>query len=285
LAEGAKSVEEIANKVRGLFEDDGLGEAGLITCSSVHKAKGLEANRVFILMKTIRYHSQEERNIAYVAIDRDLYTDQAVLDVSDPAHPVFLMVLDNSGGDYMRGFRLFYGKRPAAALTPIPVDDPIDAQYPDGRIAPVHPTRDILVQACKPLVTRQGLASASFERGARFTGRRTGICGMRFRLRQLCCQRSAVGQRRQRLRGRLLSAAGVIARRVEALEFGFECSNPSCMFGAGAGSFCGFVLERDQLGFSGARLSFRTARRVRGCGGIRPRRFVNCHCLATCGLS
>jgi predicted dehydrogenase len=47
------------------------------------------------------------------------------------------LVLDNSGGDYMRGFRLFYGKRPAAALTPIPVDDPIDAQYPDGRIAPV----------------------------------------------------------------------------------------------------------------------------------------------------
>ena len=47
------------------------------------------------------------------------------------------LVLDNSGGDYMRGFRLLYGKRPAAALTPIPVDDPIDAQYPDGRIAPV----------------------------------------------------------------------------------------------------------------------------------------------------
>ena len=28
------------------------------------------------------------------------------------------LVLDNPGGDYMRGFRLFYGKRPAAALTP-----------------------------------------------------------------------------------------------------------------------------------------------------------------------
>jgi predicted dehydrogenase len=47
------------------------------------------------------------------------------------------LVLDNSGGDYMRGFRLLYGKRPAAALTHIPVDDPADAQYPDGRIAPV----------------------------------------------------------------------------------------------------------------------------------------------------
>jgi len=47
------------------------------------------------------------------------------------------LVLDNAGADYMRGFRLLYGKRPAAALTHIPVEDPIDAQYPDGRIAPV----------------------------------------------------------------------------------------------------------------------------------------------------
>jgi predicted dehydrogenase len=47
------------------------------------------------------------------------------------------LVLDNSGADYMRGFRLLYGKRPAEALRHIPVDDPADAQYPDGRIAPV----------------------------------------------------------------------------------------------------------------------------------------------------
>lgn len=39
--------------------------------------------------------------------------------------------------DYMRGFAIHYAKRPAAALTAIPVDDPVDAQYPDGRIAPV----------------------------------------------------------------------------------------------------------------------------------------------------
>jgi predicted dehydrogenase len=47
------------------------------------------------------------------------------------------LVLDNSGADYMRGLRLLYGKRPAEALTYIPVDDPADAKYPDGRIAPV----------------------------------------------------------------------------------------------------------------------------------------------------
>jgi hypothetical protein len=33
----------------------------------------------------------------------------------------------------MRGFQLLYGKRPAAALAHIPVEDPVDAKYPDGR--------------------------------------------------------------------------------------------------------------------------------------------------------
>ncbi len=47
------------------------------------------------------------------------------------------LVLDNPGPDYMRGFQLLHARRPAAALSRIPVDDPLDPQYPDGRIAPV----------------------------------------------------------------------------------------------------------------------------------------------------
>lgn len=47
------------------------------------------------------------------------------------------LVLFNPTTDYMRGFELYHARRPAAALTRIPVEDPIDAQYPDGRIAPV----------------------------------------------------------------------------------------------------------------------------------------------------
>ncbi len=47
------------------------------------------------------------------------------------------LVLHNPGPDYMRGFDLLYGRRPAAALARIPIHDPVDAQYPDGRIAPV----------------------------------------------------------------------------------------------------------------------------------------------------
>jgi len=46
------------------------------------------------------------------------------------------LVLHNPTADYMRGFELLYAKRPGA-LERIPVEDPIDAQYPDGRIAPV----------------------------------------------------------------------------------------------------------------------------------------------------
>jgi superfamily I DNA/RNA helicase len=47
-----------------------MGMAGVITCSSVHKAKGLEAERVFVLAKTLRGGSREEENIAYVAYTR-----------------------------------------------------------------------------------------------------------------------------------------------------------------------------------------------------------------------
>ena len=47
------------------------------------------------------------------------------------------LVLHNPGADYMRGFELFHAKRPAASLERIAVIDPVDAQFPDGRIAPV----------------------------------------------------------------------------------------------------------------------------------------------------
>lgn len=46
------------------------------------------------------------------------------------------LMLHNPTADYMRGFELSYAKRPGA-LERVPVTDPIDAQYPDGRIAPV----------------------------------------------------------------------------------------------------------------------------------------------------
>lgn len=70
LADGARGIDEVEDRIEGLFTDDGLGDKGLIICSSVHKAKGKEANRVFILRDTLRSNTDEERNIAYVAITR-----------------------------------------------------------------------------------------------------------------------------------------------------------------------------------------------------------------------
>jgi predicted dehydrogenase len=46
------------------------------------------------------------------------------------------LVLHNPTTDYMRGFDLTYARRPGA-LERIAIDDALDAQYPDGRIAPV----------------------------------------------------------------------------------------------------------------------------------------------------
>lgn len=70
LCDGARNVSEIESRVEALFTDDGLGLKGTITCSSVHRAKGLEADRVFVLRDTLRDNSEEERNISYVAITR-----------------------------------------------------------------------------------------------------------------------------------------------------------------------------------------------------------------------
>lgn len=80
LADGAIGLKEIEDRIDDLFTDDGLGSLGVITCSSVHKAKGLEANRVFVLRDTLNRkmgkkpktpaQEQEEKNIEYVAITR-----------------------------------------------------------------------------------------------------------------------------------------------------------------------------------------------------------------------
>jgi superfamily I DNA/RNA helicase len=69
LAEGAENVSDVLANIQMLFTDDGRGEETLVTCSSVHKAKGKEANRVFVLRDTLR-EGGEESNIAYVAVTR-----------------------------------------------------------------------------------------------------------------------------------------------------------------------------------------------------------------------
>jgi superfamily I DNA/RNA helicase len=69
LAEGCVSVEEILQRTETLFGDS-EGAPPAVVLSSVHKAKGLEADRVFILANTFRASSREEKNICYVAYTR-----------------------------------------------------------------------------------------------------------------------------------------------------------------------------------------------------------------------
>lgn len=70
LAEDSEDVNDLNNRIEWLFTDD--EEAEQILCSSVHKAKGLEADRVYILQETLylRGPSEEEDNIFYVATTR-----------------------------------------------------------------------------------------------------------------------------------------------------------------------------------------------------------------------
>jgi DNA helicase-2/ATP-dependent DNA helicase PcrA len=73
MTDGVDSVEAVVTRIDALFSDSGLGAAGVITLSSVHRAKGLEAERVFVLEWTLYPRgeaSPEECNIHYVALTR-----------------------------------------------------------------------------------------------------------------------------------------------------------------------------------------------------------------------
>ncbi len=73
LSEDEQTVQEVEQIIERIFTDVGPN-AQRILCSSVHKAKGLEADRVFLLDWTFRdggkFGGQEEDNIRYVAVTR-----------------------------------------------------------------------------------------------------------------------------------------------------------------------------------------------------------------------
>ncbi len=80
LADGAISIEGIRTRVEVLFADVGAEQdrRGFVLLSSVHRAKGLEADTVFILapesmphpMAKLPWEKQQEWNIRYVALTR-----------------------------------------------------------------------------------------------------------------------------------------------------------------------------------------------------------------------
>lgn len=75
LSEDVTGMDELYGKIESLFsETHDVERSDYVVCSSVHKAKGLEASRVFVLAETLypgnRHDVMEEQNIEYVAITR-----------------------------------------------------------------------------------------------------------------------------------------------------------------------------------------------------------------------
>jgi superfamily I DNA/RNA helicase len=72
LSEGHDKTEDVVRKTLGLFRDD--DPQTRVVCSTVHKAKGLERRRVWMLGDTFRVWNgekyAEERNLYYVAVTR-----------------------------------------------------------------------------------------------------------------------------------------------------------------------------------------------------------------------
>ena len=74
IADGCDTVAEVLERIHDLFSDDRAG----IVCSTVHKAKGLEAQRVWIVGPELipapwaksQSEKEQERNIGYVAVTR-----------------------------------------------------------------------------------------------------------------------------------------------------------------------------------------------------------------------
>lgn len=77
LAEGLTSARDLHNRIENVFAESADG----VCLSTIHKAKGLEANNVYILCKTLmpsRFATQEwekeqEQNLMYVAYTRAKY--------------------------------------------------------------------------------------------------------------------------------------------------------------------------------------------------------------------
>ena len=69
LCDGAQSIQEVLSRIEALFSDQ--DDSKRLVLSTTHKAKGLERDRVFMLRDTyLRKDSEEERNLAYVAVTR-----------------------------------------------------------------------------------------------------------------------------------------------------------------------------------------------------------------------
>lgn len=68
LCEDTSTLKEVKENIDKLFKDN--EEKDIVLFSSIHRIKGKETDRVFVLADTLNSNSQEELNLHYVAITR-----------------------------------------------------------------------------------------------------------------------------------------------------------------------------------------------------------------------
>lgn len=69
LSDGLESTEQLTSRIRGVFGETSGGPQGIVL-SSVHKAKGLEYDTVWMLESTFSMRGTESANLYYVAATR-----------------------------------------------------------------------------------------------------------------------------------------------------------------------------------------------------------------------
>jgi DNA helicase-2/ATP-dependent DNA helicase PcrA len=81
LCDGLSTIAELKARIASFFSED---TANAVVCSSIHRAKGLEAERVFLLTDTLYLggfkQTIEEENIHYVGLTRAKYSLFLVFD-------------------------------------------------------------------------------------------------------------------------------------------------------------------------------------------------------------
>lgn len=72
FCEGQRDLGNVSRRIEEMFSDEepGKPDTGRIVLSTVHKAKGLERDRVWVLVNTFRFEGPEEDNVWYVAVTR-----------------------------------------------------------------------------------------------------------------------------------------------------------------------------------------------------------------------
>lgn len=70
LGEGLSTIDQLQTRIRTIFGDIKNPPPGAIVLASVHKSKGLEYRRVWMLESTFRLRGPEDENLYYVAVTR-----------------------------------------------------------------------------------------------------------------------------------------------------------------------------------------------------------------------